>query len=679
MRGLGVFRDPASVAVVGASEDRSKWGHWLAAGALTGARRRRVRLVNRRGGVVCGQLCATSLRSLDEVPELVVLCVPAAHVPDVVSEGLSLGVKGFLGIAAGVSAEPELARRIRAGGARLVGANSLGIVDTATELCLAWGSFTAGPLAIVSQSGQVGSELALLGERHGLGISRFVSLGNAADVTATELLADLADHFSTEVVAVYLENFTDGSLLLRALRGLREVGKPTLLLTVGGSAASTRLARSHTGSLTSPLDVVDAACRAAGVARVSTPSELIDVARALLAARPPRGNRVAIIGDSGGQCGIAADVAHSNRLTVPAFSHDIGVTLPPGAAAHNPVDLAGAGEQDIASYARITEAVLRSADVDAAVLTGYFGRYGLDIPAIGDREVAVAQRIGAAAANAGKPVVVHSMGADSATARALWAAGVPTYDRIEAALSALRGLVAFGRPAGLAPPSPLALPYQARPLDALPEGYWETRQVLVDVAFPRGFVVRARADLARAARLTAPYVLKAAWLEHKSEAGGVRIGLSTVDQLTAAYDEMAARLGPGDYVVEEQDTRPDTVEILIGARRDPEFGPLVVVGAGGTETELRQDIATELAPVSPAAARDMLGRLRCGPLLRGWRGRPPVDVDGLADLVHRVSLLVAASPQVGELELNPVRVGPDGPLAVDALIFPVARQEARHA
>jgi acyl-CoA synthetase (NDP forming) len=678
MHGLGVFRDPSSVAVVGASDDRSKWGRWLAAGALTGAHRRRVHLVNRRGGSVCGQPCATSLRRLDEVPELVVLSVPAAHVPDVVTEGLSLGVKGFLGITAGVADEPELARRIRAGGARLVGANSLGLVDTATDLCLAWGSFTAGPLAIVSQSGQVGSELALLGERHGLGISRFVSLGNAADVTATELLADLADHATTEVVAVYLENFTDGSLLLRALRGLREVGKPTLLLTVGGSVASTRLARSHTGSLTSPLDVVDAACRAAGVARVSTPSELIDVARALLATRPPRGSRVAIIGDSGGQCGIAADVAHTHRLAVPTFSHDIGVVLPAGAAAHNPVDLAGAGEQDIANYARITEAVLRSDDVDAAVLTGYFGRYGLDIPAIGDREIAVAQRIGAAVADVGKPVVVHSMGSDSATAHTLWAAGVPTYDRIEAALSALRGLVPFGQP------SELPLPHQSRPLDsrpliALPEGYWETRQVLVDVAFPRGLVVRARAELARAARLTAPYVLKAAWLDHKSEAGGVRIGLTGVDQLTAAYDEMTARLGPGDYVVEEQDTRPNTVEILVGARRDPEFGPLVVVGAGGTETELRQDIATELAPVSPATARDMLGRLHCAPLLRGWRGRPAVDIEGLSGLVHRVSLLVAASPLVGELELNPVRVGPDGPLAVDALIIPVARQEAHRA
>lgn len=285
----------------------------------------------------------------------------------------------------------------------------------------------------------------------------------------------------------------------------------------------------------------------------------------------------------------------------------------------------------------------------------------------------MAQRIGEIAANASKPVLVHSMGPDSAAAHALWAAGVPTYDRIEATLSALKGLSAFGRP------TELPLPDQTRPIGVLPDGYWETRQVLVDVDFPRAFVVRRREDLGNAARLTAPYVLKADWLEHKSKACGVRTGLSTPETLAQTFDEMAARLGPGEYVVEEQDTRPNTVEILIGGRRDPDFGPLITVGAGGAETELHHDVATELAPVSPGTARRMLDRLRCARLLHGWRGRPAVDIDGLVELAHRVSLLVAASPLVGELELNPVRVGPDGPLAVDALIIPTTRLEAHRA
>jgi hypothetical protein len=144
--------------------------------------------------------------------------------------------------------------------------------------------------------------------------------------------------------------------------------------------------------------------------------------------------------------------------------------------------------------------------------------------------------------------------------------------------------------------------------------------------------------------------------------------------LEAAIDDMRGRLGQGEYVIEEQDTRPDVVEILIGARRDPGFGPLIVVGAGGTETELHRDLAMELAPVTVETATAMLERLRCAPLLHGWRGKPAADIAGLAELVHLVSMLVAVSPAIGELELNPVRVGPDGPVAVDALILGVDKE-----
>lgn len=666
MSTLRVFRDPASVAVVGASDNHAKWGYWLAAGALSGAARRRVDLVNRRGDRVCGHATATSLTSLAQAPELVALCVPAAQVPGVVEEGLALGVRGFLGITAGLADEPGLVARIRTGGARLVGANSLGIVDTATDLRLAWGDFEPGPLAVVSQSGQVGSELAILGARHGLGISRFVSVGNATDVTATELLADLAEHDATRVIAVYLENFTGAEALFDTLRALRERGKHTLLLTVGASAASARLARSHTGSLTSSGDLVDAACRAAGVARVGTPGELIDVARALLVTRPPRGRRVAIVGDSGGQCGIAADTAHALGLAVPALAEPVAnalaAALPAGAAVSNPVDLAGAGEHDLTSYAATVETALTAPEVDAAVLTGYFGRYVVDVPALTEQEARVAVRLGAAAR--GKPVLVHTMAPDDATARVLWSAGVPAFGLVEQALAAVRGLAAAGSVVERA-----ALPVGVRAVEQIPDGYWATRELLAGygVRFPPGSLLPAQG-------VAAPFVLKAGWLAHKSEVGGVRVGLSTADDLRIAIEEMRGRLGPGEYVVEEQDTRPDVVEVLIGARRDADFGPVVVVGAGGTETELHRDLAMELAPVTVATAHDMLDRLRCAPLLRGWRGKPAVAIGALADLVHAVSVLVAASPAIGELELNPVRVGPDGPIAVDALIVGVPKE-----
>ncbi|HEX7430307.1 MAG TPA: CoA-binding protein, partial [Mycobacterium sp.] len=410
---LRVFRDPASVAVVGATAGQAKWGYWLAKGALAGRHRREVYLVNRSGAEIFGEASHRCLGELPATPELVALCVPPAHIGAVVDEALALGARGFLGITAGVPDEAAIARRITDAGARLVGMNSLGIYDSSTELRLAWGDFTPGPIAVISQSGQLGSEIANLAARAGLGISRFVSIGNQSDVRAGELLGDLIADGTTRVVALYLESFSAGEHLIDTLTRLRGAGKHTVLLTVGGSEASTRLARSHTGSLTSNLDVVDAAARAAGVVRVNTPSELVDVARLLLASALPMGDRVAIVGDSGGQTGIAADVAAAATLRVPAFSdelqHKLAQLLPDGAACSNPVDLAGAGEKDLASYADVISVLMRSDEVDSVVLTGYFGSYGVQTPSLVDRELQIVDDMGVSVIAAGKPLLVHTM------------------------------------------------------------------------------------------------------------------------------------------------------------------------------------------------------------------------------------------------------------------------------
>ncbi|WP_304112929.1 acetate--CoA ligase family protein [Mycolicibacterium bacteremicum] len=667
---LRVFSDPSSVAVVGASEDSAKWGYWLASGALTGSHRRAVHLVNARAATVLGHACVPSIADLTDTAELVALCVPAAHVDGVVDAALERGTRGFLGITSGVADDAALAARITAAGARLIGTNSLGIYDAGNDLRLMWGIPTPGPLAIVSQSGQLGSELIAIGRRYGLGVSRFISIGNQSDVTATEVLADLADHDDTRVIALYLESFTDGETLFDTLAALRAVGKPTMLLTVGASTASARLARTHTGSLTSSLDVVDAACRAAGVVRVGTPTELVEVARGFLAVPAVRGTRVAIVGDSGGQSGIAADVAAATGLTVPQFSAQLSAELctrlPAGAAYGNPVDLAGAGEQDLGNYADIAEQVAAAGDVDAVVMTGYFGCYGQDVPDLGAAEIAVARRIGGIARAVGVPVLVHTMAPNSATAQALWDSGVPTYDRIEAVTRVVAALAA-ATPTPRAPvPAPAAQPSAVSP------GYWSARALLAraGVAFPRGVVVHDETDLATGvAHLTVPLVLKAGWLEHKSEVGGVRINLREPADITAAFADMRARLGPGEYVLEEQDRRPDTIEMLIAARRDPHLGPVVVVGAGGTETEVLRDVRMECAPVTADTATTMLHSLRMAPLLHGWRGRTAVDVEALVTTIVGVSALIATRPDIAEIELNPVRVAADGALAVDALVL----------
>jgi acyl-CoA synthetase (NDP forming) len=452
------------------------------------------------------------------------------------------------------------------------------------------------------------------------------------------------------------------------LHDLRVAGKPTILLTLGASAASSRLARSHTGSLTTPIDVIDAACRAAGVARVHTPAEAIDLARASLAAVPMSGVRVAIVGDSGGQCGIAADAVASAGLVVPqlseALTSQLTQLLPPGAASNNPIDLAGAGERDLRTYARVADQVLRSDEIDGVVLTGYFGSYGLDTPSLAEREADIAAQLCTAAADSGKPLVVHAMTTRSPAVERLWTGGVPVFLTIETAsttVSGLHRLTVIERP-----DAPLS--------EAVPpsgSGYWAARAWLETegVRFPRAHRVRHETALAASMRaLRAPYVLKADWLEHKTEAAGVVLDLVGERELRDAFTSMHGRLGDGTYIVEELDTRAAVVEMLVGAHRDPDLGPLIVVGLGGTLAELYRDTAVEMAPVTRTRAITMLRRLRAWPLLTGWRGAPPVDVEGLAGLVATLSRLVAALPDITDIEINPVRVGADGVLAVDALV-----------
>lgn len=667
--GLDAFRDPASVAVVGASADPAKWGYWLAQGALLGAGRRAVYLVNRSGHAVLGQDTFAGLADLPAPPELVALAVPGPAIGAVVDEALALGTRAFLGISAGVPDEPAITARIRAAGGRLVGMNSLGIFDAAAELQLTWGNFPAGDIAVISQSGQLGSEIAGLAARAGMGVSRFISIGNQTDVSAVELLDDLVDDERTRVVALYLESFTGGAELMAAVHRLRAAGKYTLLLTVGASAASSRLARSHTGSMTSALDVVDAALRAAGAVRVQTPDELVQVAALLTSSDIPAGDRLAIVGDSGGQTGVAADVAAGAGLAVPEFSpdltDDVAARLPAGAACANPVDLAGAGEQDLFNYLNLVQILLASDQTNALLLTGYFGQYALDNPMMAGREAAVISALADTARRAGKPLAVHSMAAHGPSVEVMREHGLPVYATVETAIRALAVASKLGTP-------PRDLPDAQAPIPAPGPGYLAAQEFLAPagVAFPAGAVIHDDDGIDDAlAGLTGTFVLKASWLEHKSEVGGVVVGLADADAVHAAFADMHARLGAGDYVVEELDRRPHVVEMIVGVRRDRDFGPVVLVGAGGTEAELYRDVTLDMAPVDLPTAHAMLARLTSYRLLTGWRGRPATDIGALARLIVAISERAAASPNVAEIEVNPLRVGPDGVLAVDALVI----------
>uniref|UniRef100_A0AAU2JID5 Acetate--CoA ligase family protein n=1 Tax=Streptomyces sp. NBC_00049 TaxID=2903617 RepID=A0AAU2JID5_9ACTN len=684
-RDLTALFDPASVAVVGASDDPAKYGHAVASQALRAEGRRPVHLVNRRGGTVLGRRAAPSLSAIGEPVELVVVSVPGDGFEAAVEDALACGAKAIVGITAGFAeAGPEgLARqravvaRVREAGAVLVGPNCLGIADNTTELYLASDRFAPGAVALLSQSGNLALELQLRGTPHGLGFSRFVSLGNQADVTLVDLVEDCARHEATAAIAVYAEDFGDGRAFARAAAA---AGKPVVLLTAGRGTASARSAQSHTGALTTSADVVAAACRDAGVELVRTPREMTVVLAALSARTGPRtsGVRTAVFTDGGGHGAIAADAAEDAGLAVPELAartqERLRTVLWGQSAVGNPVDLAGMGEQQPLSYADTVAELLAADEVDAVLMTGYFGGYSASEGGLGggsdggsvlaEGETRAAEKIVTHLAAAGKPLVVQSMYPHAPSCRVLAGAGIPVFDSTEDAARALSAMTA--RRAGAAPELS-ALPPAAEPLrDA---GYHGIRGLLgaAGVPFPPAREVTDEAGLPAAAEeFEGPYVLKALHLLHKSDAGGVALRLADRAALLAAYRDMRARLGARAYSVEAMADLSDGIELIVGVNRDPRFGPVAMVGLGGVLTETLRDVAFALAPVPARRAEELLRGLRTAALLDGVRGRPAVDVAAAAAVIERITTVAAAHPEIAELEVNPLLVRPDGALALDA-------------
>ncbi len=331
-RALDALFDPRSIAVVGASADPSKWGYAVAVQALRGADRHAVHLVNRRGGTILGQPCLTSVAELESV-DLAVLTVPEAGFEDAVDGVLARGARAIVAITAGLgekgdrgrARESALIERVRAAGAVLVGPNCLGLVDNHAGTYLSSNSFRPGAIALLSQSGNLAIELDRLFAARGLGISRFVSLGNQADVGLVDLVAACADDPATEAIAVYVEDVRDGRAFVAAVSAAVDGGTPVVVLVGGASQAGARGAQSHTGSLTSDAAVIAAACRAAGAVRVRTPRELADVLMALRQRAVPRGPRVGVMTDGGGHGVIAADLLEAaGALRADADRRDAG-------------------------------------------------------------------------------------------------------------------------------------------------------------------------------------------------------------------------------------------------------------------------------------------------------------------------------------------------------------------
>jgi len=673
-RPITALFDPASVAVVGASEDPRKWGNWLAVGALRGEAHRPAYLVNHRAGTILGRRAYATLGDLPEAPELVVIAVPGPAIAPTVDAALDAGARALVVISAGAGGEERdahdaaLARRVRDAGAVLLGPNCLGVLDSGHRLELVPNPLPAGAIGLISQSGNLALELGLMAAPDGLGFSRFASLGNQADLDATDLIDAFAAHDATEVIAVYIEDFRDGRAFARAAARAVGAGTPVIALAIDGSGAGSRAVQSHTGALASDGAAIDAAFAAAGVQRVRTPRELVDAAQALLRAPAARGRRVAVLGDGGGHVSIAAAVAAQAGLEVPELSEvamaPLRETLPAAAGVSNPIDLAGAAEQDVHVFDRISLDLLGSGEIDALLVTGYFGGYAEYGPEAAADELRTAELLGAAVTATGRPLVTQTMYPHGPAAQALRGSGVPVYESVEQAAGALARLADRGT---WEPETIAELPPAEPP--AAGDGYLAARALLAGagIRFVAHHEVTGVEEAVQAAlQMGYPVVLKALGETHKSDAGGVVLNIGNEAQLRAAYAQVHAALAPERCTVERMAPLTDGIELLIGARWDPRFGPVALAGSGGLYAEILRDTALRLAPVTEPEAEAMLRALRIAPLLIGARRRPPLDLAAAAAALAALSRVAAAHPELAELEINPLLVTRSEAIALDA-------------
>ena len=686
---------PRSIAVIGASRAPGTIGHELVVNLVRGGFQGPVYPVNPKAAYIASLPCWESVEAIPRQVDLAVVAVPAAAVEEAVDACGRKGVGALVIVSSGfaetgsegVATQRAITRLAHSHGMRMVGPNCFGVLNTEPAVSMnatfAADAPTSGRLGFGSQSGGLG--IAILGEARarGIGLSSFVSMGNKADVSGNDLLAWWDQDEATSVVLLYLESFGNPRKFARLARRVSS-HKPVIVVKAGRSPSGRRAASSHTAALASTDEVVAALCRQTGVIRVDTIEELFDVAEALDGQPLAAGRRIGILTNSGGPGVLAADSCSSVGLVVPELSvsvrQSLSELLPAFGGVGNPVDLSASASAAV--YGRVLEILMGCGEVDAVV--------AIFTPPLVTRTEDVAQAVADAvdkAAEAGRqiPVVASLLGTEDG--RALLRQQrhpVPSFTYPETAVRALSHAVGYAewrrRPSGAEPVLEAIDANGARRLLGAGSG-WVTGAPAMAVLDRYGIPtvpsvdVHSASEAVEAAQsVDGPVALKAIGpnLLHKSDVGGVRLGLRGAEAVSSAYLAMANSVGEGMTGALVQPMVQSGLETIVGAVQEPGFGPLVIFGLGGTTVELLGDHVSRLAPLTDLDAREMISGLHGSALLTGYRGSAALDVDALADILLRVSRLVEDLPELVELDCNPVIVLPKGATVVDSRLRLVA-------
>jgi acetate---CoA ligase (ADP-forming) len=685
---LAPFFSPEGVAIIGASSNPNKLSYGLFKNLTSYGFTGHIYPVNPKANTILGLQCYPSVADVPDPVDLAVIALPAPLVKDVVQAIGQRGIKAAIIISGGfkevgsegVDLENQILDIAHNFGMRIIGPNCVGTVDLHTGLNTTFidGMPDKGGIGFLSQSGAVlGGVVSLFIDKH-VGFSHLASLGNEADVTETDVIEFLASDPNVKVISAYVEEIREGQCFIKLAREISRT-KPIVLLKAGRTEAGARAVSSHTGSIAGSMSAYEAAFKQSGVITANSLNELFEIALALDFQPAPKGKRTVLLTNSGGPAALASDALAINGLTLqdlaPETKAALRQHLNPAAGVSNPVDmLGGAAPED---YGRALRTLLADAHVDSVIV--------ILVPTSLIDPVDIANQIIAAAQETDKPVLTCFI-ADKAVIDArevLHTNRIPMYTAPESAARAMSAMYFYDQwlqqnsdsisfDLEIDRDSAAILMEEARGQTALGEA--DTRPLLetYGIHIIQGLVAHSADEAAMiASGIGKPVALKIVSPDilHKSDVGGIILNLETPKSVSAAYEEMMitiqSKLPQANLegvLVEEM--APPGSEVIIGMRRDPSFGPLVMFGMGGIYVELFKDVAFRVAPFDRAQAEQMIAETKAGTLLAGYRGQEKADIDAIVDAILKLSQLALDFPQIEEIEINPLSVGPEGQGAV---------------
>jgi acetyl coenzyme A synthetase (ADP forming)-like protein len=685
------FFKPNAVAIIGASTSPGKLGYTVLANVIESGFRGNIYPINPKASQIYGYKAYPSVMDLPEVPDLAVIVIPYNYVPNALRECGEKGIKSVVVISAGfreasvegAEREEEVIEIAHKYGIRIIGPNCLGIIDCFTPInaTFAAGTPPQGNISFMSQSGALQTAILdwALASRD-LGFSRFVSLGNKADISEIDLMLDWVDDPNTRVILAYIEGLPKGQQFIKTAREISR-RKPILVLKSGVTESGSRAVSSHTGSLAGAEAAYDSAFYQAGVLRMNTLEDLFSSARAFANQPLLNGERIAIVTNAGGPGILATDMLERCGMRLARMQHEtvqkLEEFLPDAASAANPVDVLGDALSD--RYAKAMELIALDPNVD--------GILAIVTPQAMTEIIETANAIGKLSQRIDKPILGAFMGEERAKAGedVLASYQIPNYmfpEQAARAFAAMRDyIIARDRP------DPDYVSFEvdkaavtevfdtARAEGRVSVGELEARAVAeaYGLRLPQSRLA-ATADeaVAIASEIGYPVVLKIASPDilHKTDVGGVKVNLHSATDVRDAFDLIlyrATRYVPDAHIwgcLVQEMVSMDGIEVLVGMSKDPQFGPLVTFGLGGILVEALKDVTFRVAPFGRQDADEMLDEIRAHSLLAGVRGRPPADREAMVDTLLRINQLVTDFPEIVEMDINPLMVYQRGQGAV---------------